>query len=52
MRELLIIILGYGKMLAMFLVGMLVMVSVLAIITKFKNDSIWLSRFIHKKVIS
>lgn len=52
MRELLFIILGYGKMLGMFSIGMLVMVSVLAIITKFKNDSIWLSRFIHKKVIN
>lgn len=52
MRELLIIILGYGKMLAMFLVGMLVIVSILAIITKFKKDSVWLSRFIYKKVIN
>lgn len=52
MRELLIIILGYGKMLGMFLVGMLVMVSVLAIITKIKKDPNWLSRFIHKKVIN
>lgn len=50
MRELLVIILGYGKMLGMFSIGMLVMVSVLAIITKFKNDSIWLSRFIHKVI--
>lgn len=52
MRELLVIILGYGKMLGMFSIGMLVIITILAIITKFKNDSIWLSRFIHKKVIN
>lgn len=49
--RLLVIILGYGKMLGMFLVGMLVMVSILTIITKIKNDPVWLSRFIYKKVI-
>ena len=52
MRLLLIIILGYGKMLGMFLVGMLVIVSVLAIITKFKKEPNWLSRFIHRKILN
>lgn len=52
MRELLIIVLGYGKMLGMFSIGMLVMVSILAVITKFKHDPVWLSRFIHNKVIN
>lgn len=50
--RLLVIILGYGKMLSMFLLGMLFMISVLAIVTKIKKDPIWLSRFIHKKVIN
>lgn len=52
MRELLIIILGCGKMLGMFSIGMLVMVSILAVITKFKNDPNWLSRFIHRKILN
>lgn len=50
--RLLIIILGYGKMLGMFLIGMLVMIGILAIITKIKSDPVWLSRFIHNKVIN
>lgn len=52
MRLLLIIILGYGKMLSMFLVGLLVMISALAVITKIKKDPIWLSRLIHNKVLN
>lgn len=50
--RLLIIILGYGKMLSMFLAGMLFIISALAIITKIKSDPVWLSRFIHNKVIN
>lgn len=52
MRLLLIMVLGYGKMLGMFLIGLLVIVSMLAIVTKIKKDPIWLSRLIHNKVLN
>ena len=52
MRILLIMVLGYGKMLGMFLVGLMVIVSMLAVITKIKKDPMWLSRLIHNKVLN
>ena len=52
MRLLLIIILGYGKMLSMFLVGLLVIITLLAVITKIKKDPVWLSSFIHRKILN